>query len=390
VSVPQLPFAGYLRPAEMAALLTAATNSGLVNADRQQRTKGIKPGFVAGIPIGISLADRLEHELITMNGVERLLDGTVPLAIYLSNCAGYLQLRDLPGVDLFASTASRIGNAVSGVGSFTPTNQLVEIVQPEAIVGRDEMLDYAFLALGHAAGRSVGRIAVPRFDDGVQRRLPSGQPWLMLGTAWILADSYVLTNHHVVNARTTGEPAAGPADVDRQACSSEVEFDFDAPGSPTIRAGVTELVAMDQALDYALLKVDTQGRTPLRLAPNAMTFNAASWIPVNIVQHPRGEYKRLGVRSNLVTAATPQELRYFTDTDIGSSGSPVFDDNWRVVALHRGAVRVTDVSFQGKSTAYVNFGSQITAVLADLGAKRPEILAQLKIGPGAAGAPQTV
>ena len=69
---------------------------------------------------------------------------------------------------------------------------------------------------------------------------------------------------------------------------------------------------------------------------------------VNIVQHPRGEYKRVAVRNNLVSAADETTVRYFTDTDYGSSGSPVCDDQWRVVALHRGARRAKDVQFQGK------------------------------------------
>jgi endonuclease G len=50
------------------------------------------------------------------------------------------------------------------------------------------------------------------------------------------------------------------------------------------------------------------------------------------------------------------------------------DDNWRVIALHRGAVHVTDVKFQGKDTAYVNFGSQVTAILKDIGIRKPDML----------------
>jgi hypothetical protein len=69
-----------------------------------------------------------------------------------------------------------------------------------------------------------------------------------------------------------------------------------------------------------------------------------------------------------VSAADATTVRYFTDTDRGSSGSPVCDDRWRVVALHRGARHVSGVQFQGKDEAFVNFGSQIQAVLADIGA----------------------
>ncbi|HYN47981.1 MAG TPA: hypothetical protein VER83_03895, partial [Candidatus Nanopelagicales bacterium] len=60
-----------------------------------------------------------------------------------------------------------------------------------------------------------------------------------------------------------------------------------------------------------------------------------------------------------------------TDTDYGSSGSPVCDDLWRVVALHRGSRHTTNTSYQGRTEAYVNFGSQIQAVLAHVGANAP-------------------
>lgn len=59
-------------------------------------------------------------------------------------------------------------------------------------------------------------------------------------------------------------------------------------------------------------------------------------------------------------------MRYFTDTRGGSSGSPVLTDDWTVVALHRGTRRVSDVSFQGKSTAFVNVGTQLSAVMEHL------------------------
>jgi hypothetical protein len=89
-------------------------------------------------------------------------------------------------------------------------------------------------------------------------------------------------------------------------------------------------------------------------------------IAVNIVQHPGGRPKRIAFRNNLVTAADATAVRYFTDTDQGSSRSPVCDDRWRVVALHRGSSYASKVDYQGKDTAYVNCGIQIQAILAGL------------------------
>jgi len=73
----------------------------------------------------------------------------------------------------------------------------------------------------------------------------------------------------------------------------------------------------------------------------------------------------------LVSGADKDVIRYFTDTDFGSLGSAVCDDDWRVVALHRGAKYTQGVKYQGKDTAFVNFGSQIQTILSDLNANQP-------------------
>jgi len=59
---------------------------------------------------------------------------------------------------------------------------------------------------------------------------------------------------------------------------------------------------------------------------------------VNIIQHPNGEPKQLAIRNNQVVDELELFLHYRTDTDPGSSGSPVFNDQWEVVALHHSGV----------------------------------------------------
>jgi endonuclease G, mitochondrial len=353
-------------------LVQAAVESGLVDAERSRRTAGINPGFVAGIK-GMTALDRFEYEILRFNEVERLLDGSIPMALFLDNCAGYLRIRGLPQADVFARVANEVGNTSSGVRPSQLGGAPMEVTHPEAIIGRDEMLDFVFLSDGARVGRSVGRMTVPRFEAGIQRKLASGEPWLMQGTAWVIADHYVLTNHHVVDARKADEPHAAEADFVKQGRSAELEFDFDGPGCAIQRTAVEELVAWDLDLDYALLKVPTLSRPKLACAQAAVRFGPVSWLPVNIIQHPRGGYKKIGIRSNLVTGATDRELRYFTDTDIGSSGAPVCDDKWQVIALHRGSYQAKNVNYRGNDSAYVTFGSQISAVMSDLAVKKPEL-----------------
>jgi hypothetical protein len=125
---------------------------------------------------------------------------------------------------------------------------------------------------------------------------------------------------------------------------------------------LAELVACDSGLDYAVSRVDIV-RAPLEFAATAAgSVTTESNIAVNIVQHPDGRPKRFGIRDNLVTGATDRDLRYFNDTEGGSSGSPVLSDEWKVVALHRGSTFARGVQYQGRATAYVNLGTQIHAI----------------------------
>ncbi len=102
-------------------------------------------------------------------------------------------------------------------------------------------------------------------------------------------------------------------------------------------------------------------------------------VPVNIIQHPGGQPKRVALRNNLVYTADDKDVRYFTDTRGGSSGSPVFTDDWRVVALHRGTRRVeeNDVIFQGRKEAFVNVGTQMSSVMRHLAEHSPEVHAEI-------------
>jgi endonuclease G, mitochondrial len=76
---------------------------------------------------------------------------------------------------------------------------------------------------------------------------------------------------------------------------------------------------------------------------------------------------------------TDTDVRYFTDTQRGSSGSPVLTDGWTACALHRGARRV-DVKFQGKPSSYVNVGTQLSAVAGDLEQRFPAVWDEIPHG----------
>src|SRR5262249_45874659 len=156
----------------------------------------------------------------------------------------------------------------------------------------------------------------PRFENGAAVKGGAGEPWLMQGTGWMIGPELLITNHHVINARLSDEPNASAGDFERQGRETAVEFDYDNGKTP-VRAVVQSVVASSPDLDYAILRLnDGAGRPPLRISPDPVIVQATTYLSVNIIQHPRGMFKQLAIRNNLVSGADQDTVRYFTDTDI--------------------------------------------------------------------------
>jgi endonuclease G len=313
--------------------------------------KGLLPGGMAPPAIGLTLD--LDH----LNRIERLTDGSVPLKQFLEKAVGFAGI--LEAADVIRSALAEIEAGTTGAPPVN-TAGLPEI--HEAVILRDDMVPFGFLRGGITAAAAVAKLMVPRHEDGVPVTT-NGKPVIHLGTGWLVASGLLVTNPHVVNARNQGEPAAGEADLLLQSTGMSVLFDYDDNTSEGTHVDPTELIAWDPDLDYALVRITDTTRAPLRRAAAITQVSPGSAIAVNVIQHPDGHAKRFGIRNNLLTGATPTELRYFTDTLGGSSGSPVLNDRWEVVGLHRGSAFVSGVKFQGRSVAYVNVGTQISAVL---------------------------
>lgn len=69
---------------------------------------------------------------------------------------------------------------------------------------------------------------------------------------------------------------------------------------------------------------------------------------------------------------------YHTGTFAGSSGSPVCDDRWNVVAIHCGASPSDAVPETKRMTSWVNRGVSTSAILADVEARHPELAREIR------------
>jgi endonuclease G len=90
----------------------------------------------------------------------------------------------------------------------------------------------------------------------------------------------------------------------------------------------------------------------------------------NIIQHPRGRYKEVVLRENRLVARdeTAQVLHYIADTEPGSSGSPVFNNDWETIALHHWGGPYHEVKTpDGRPlNREINEGIRISAIVKDL------------------------
>jgi len=154
-------------------------------------------------------------------------------------------------------------------------------------------------------------------------------------TGFLISDWLLMTNHHVLL-----DP--GVAEV------SEALFRYaedDSGGIPAVRVRfdpqrcfVTSPVT---ELDFTIVAVAPlpDGEAPGRRFGRVPLVGAVGKVmlgqPVNIIQHPRGQSRRVAFRNNRVLSVEDaQRLIYETDTEPGSSGSPVLNDQWQLVALH--------------------------------------------------------
>ena len=323
-------------------------------------------------------AFQLSGDLAALNKSTRLSDGSIPFAVWLHNAAE--QFSDIDTEKIFNHALDELTSAASTAAPIADPANVPAVEVREAIVQQNDMVYYGFLQSGALAGESVGRLHVPRHENGVPT-VRNQEPTTYQGTGWLVSPDLIVTNHHVVNAREEGESNASSLDLGLQAQSTSVEFDFNSKDTAGHFVSAKTLEAFEPSLDFAILRLaEPITRKPLRLNPERIEITKDSYVAVNIIQHPYGGPKKVALRNNLIYDSNFPKLRYFTDTEHGSSGSPVFNDSWEVVALHRASTFVSKVQFQGRLAGWVNEGTHILAILDYLKTNNPSLYKEIMGG----------
>lgn len=235
----------------------------------------------------------------------------------------------------------------------------------ERIIGASDLLSINFLDRGRRAANAVCRIKLP-VDGG-----------LSFGTGSLVGPRLLLTNNHVI--ATAAEAAQAEAEF-------AYEADLDGVVLPPIAFNLDP-----QSLFFTSTDLDI---TLVAVAPfsgSGVPVERFGWLPllpvsgksvdgewVTIIQHPDGLPKQIAIHASQIVKLTAAQvpgtdldrfIHYSTDTEPGSSGAPVLNDQWQVIAVHHKAVPAPDRG-DGEEAWLANEGVRVSAIYRHLEAHR--------------------
>ncbi len=229
------------------------------------------------------------------------------------------------------------------------TDQLVQ----ERIIGENTLKPIHYLRSALVAAEAVVRI------DWRGRRH---------GTGFLIAPNLLMTNHHVIQDENQAKD-----------CQFYFFDDDDAVRKPVIAYPAAEaLLYADKPLDFSLVRLKDAPtlKQYLPLKRVVMEKNQR----VAIIQHPGGYPKRISMQNNMVAMGNTKIVQYYTSTMGGSSGSPVFDDDFAVVAIHHAWVAAdSSPAKKPEDLQYRNEGISMIAVLEQIEKSVPKIFQKLRI-----------
>jgi len=227
----------------------------------------------------------------------------------------------------------------------------------EKIIGENTLRHIRVLEQALEAARAVVHLRVSGANQ---------DQWF--GTGFLIAPDLLMTNNHVIHNLAEGIDA-------------EYSFNYQLGREGKVleivlaHAAKNGLFHTEAALDYTVVQLanspgDTFGY--LRLASKVPGKDDR----VTIIQHPGGHLKKISMQNNFVSYSDNRTTQYTTTTLPGSSGSPVFNDDFEVIAIHHSGGLLNNPSTGHRYLA--NAGTTMAAILNDLERNAPRIHDRLR------------
>lgn len=160
------------------------------------------------------------------------------------------------------------------------------------------------------------------------------------GTGFLVGRNLLLTNYHVLQPVEDADiNAFAQQAIFRFGCFSKDE-DNVMEGQTFQSIGPNAILSSSPSdeLDYVLLQIEDRIQTVEGIGSLSWNFNQmpTEHMDLNILQHPEGGAMKLALSTNGVDKIVHKRglIQYSTLTSGGSSGSPCFDKNWNLVAIH--------------------------------------------------------
>ena len=234
----------------------------------------------------------------------------------------------------------------------------------ERIIGEEDLFPISYLEAGLKAATSVCRIEI---RDSIGRVLG-------YGTGFLVSPTLLLTNNHVLENADTAQVSVAQFNY-------EMDLNLNERLKKSFRLTPERFFITDQKLDFTLVAVEEMADDGTKLSNFgflpliSQTGKVLVGEYVSIIQHPSGEHKAIAIRENKIWDIFDDYIHYSTDTMPGSSGSPVFNDEWIVIALHHAGVPDPE----NPSEFIANEGIRISAIIKFLEEQSASLNDELKL-----------
>ena len=218
----------------------------------------------------------------------------------------------------------------------------------ERIIGQSDLFPVSYLEAGTQAAKPVCRIEIKNQKGTI----------LGYGTGFLVTPNLLITNNHVLENYDTAKFSIAQFNY-------EIDLDQNERPMKSFNLQPERFFLTNEALDFTLVAVEEVSADGTEIS----NFGFLSLIPqtgkgmvgeyVSIIQHPSGEPKAVAIRENQILDVFDDYIHYSTDTMPGSSGSPVYNDEWIVISLHHAGV--PNPKDQGKFIA--NEGIRISSII---------------------------
>ncbi|XP_078693243.1 serine protease FAM111A-like [Branchiostoma floridae x Branchiostoma belcheri] len=212
-----------------------------------------------------------------------------------------------------------------------------------------------------------------------------GRPY---GTCFRVGPKFVLTNRHVTNM----------AGLSTGSCSgASVVFNYiEQCSNDNKRCKVQEIRHSHDQLDYSVLALEPLDDSEFPPGLESLICLTTKKSTVSIIGHPGGDPKTFAIRCPIVSpkqnkvtyylkfnpnptgdadyskVSDPARATYRTDFDYGSSGSPGFDQNGKLIVMH-----TCGYPLYPGSESVLEQGIRMTAIYRDLKQNKPDLFREI-------------